>query len=105
MHQLRSRGIQLHRLDGAGTSLADALADAETVSRTRFCDGRRIPCLRRKGPSMVNSFKSFRNFSFVCLVSAAALAAGASALAYSVPRAPLGVVAIGEPGLGLTLEQ
>ena len=54
---------------------------------------------------MVNSLKNFRNFSVVCLVAAASLAAGASALAYSVPRAPLGAVALGEPGLALSLEQ
>lgn len=53
---------------------------------------------------MVNCLKNFKNFSFVCVVAAASLAAGASALAYSVPRAPLGAVALGEAGLVLTLE-
>lgn len=42
---------------------------------------------------------SFENFSFACLMAAAALAVAASALAYSVPRAPLDVVTFGAPEL------
>jgi hypothetical protein len=45
---------------------------------------------------MVMNF-SFRNFSLLCLAAAASLVLGASALAYSVPRAPLAAVASAEP--------
>jgi hypothetical protein len=42
---------------------------------------------------------SFENFSLACLMAAASLAVAASALAYSVPRAPLDPAPIGESQL------
>jgi hypothetical protein len=38
-----------------------------------------------------------RSFSLLCVVAAVAFVVGASALAYTVPRAAIGVVAL-EPG-------
>jgi len=54
-----------------------------------------------KGPSMIRNV-SLENFSLLCLVAAASLVVGASALAYSVPRA---VVATSGPAPAVALQQ
>ena len=79
--------LRFRVLAGVGTSLA-----LGTFPKRPLGTGAPRAVVVRKGTFMI------RSFSLLCLVAAVASVVGASALAYTVPRAAVGVIAL-EPGV------